>query len=157
MKQINWASIPRNTPKPQKVSIPSAALGEPFEIYLRKIEPLAFGAVSELARGYVTRYITGGWENVAFATMPLPEMVFVADEPVVFSNDSLFDIALLEVMQGGVAESERLSFADIVHCASLLPEVYMDIVAKAKTIQWTPSEPGKGSGHSDTPPTSSPG
>jgi len=156
MKQINWASIPRNTPKPQKFYFPSPQLSDPLEICLRKIEPLAFGAVPEIARAYVTRYITGGWENVAGDTMPLPEKVFVAGEEVVFSNDSLFDIALLEVMQGGVAESERLSFADIVHCAALLPEVYMDIVAKAKTVQWTPSEPGKGTGPSDTPPTNSP-
>lgn len=156
MKQINWATIPRNTPKPQKVSIATPALPEPFEIYLCKVEPLKFGAVSELARSYVTHYITGGWENAGGDTMPLPEMVFVADEPVVFSNDSLFDIALLEVMQGGTPEADRLSFMDIVHCATLLPEVYMDVVAKAKTIQWTPSEPGKGLGLSDTPPTNLP-
>jgi len=156
VKSINWATVPRNTPKPQKVSIPTPALPKPFEIFLRKVEPLGFGAVTELARAYVTRYITGGWENVAGEAMPLPEMLFVADEPVTFSNDALFDIALIEVMQGSVPEADRLSFMDLVHCATLLPEVYMDVVAKAKTIQWTPSEPGKGAGHSDTPPTSSP-
>jgi hypothetical protein len=142
MSQINWAAIRRIKAEPQTITLQDSRLEGGFVISLRKLDPLKFGEVADRTRELDKRYRSGGWINAAGEAMPFAEQIVIDGEEVAFSANSLFDLALVEAMQVG---SDPHSFTDLVHCAFLLPEVYMDVVERAKVIQFTPSDTGKGS------------
>jgi hypothetical protein len=137
MPAVNWATITRNTPKSERVELSDPNLPEPFVIYLRRVGPLVLGDIRSLAETYNAKYITGGWLNEAGDEMPMAASVMVGDEEAKFSWEALFDISLLEKMQEGAPAGEyRHTFTDFVNCAYLLPDLYLELVAKAKRIQW---------------------
>lgn len=142
MSKVNWATIQRVKSEPQTITLQDPRLEGGFVICLRKLDPLKFGEVADRTRELDKRYRSGGWTNAAGEVMPFAEEIVIDGEEVVFSANSLFDLALLEAMQVG---AEPHTFIDLVHCAFLLPEVYMDAVERAKVIQFTPSDTGKGS------------
>jgi len=153
MAKINWATIQRIKSEPQTITLQDPRLEGGLSATLRKIDPLQFGGIADRTRELDKRYRTGGWLNAAGEVMPFAESIVIDGEEVEFSVNSLFDLALLEAMQVG---TDPHSFDDLVHCAFILPEVYMDLVERAKVIQFTPSDAGKGLANLDSPQTSSP-